>query len=43
MMSRALASVDPRQAPSSSIFASIDAEADFTGVDFFMDGSESRT
>src|SRR6516164_2757898 len=41
MMPRTFASVVPRQSPSSLIFASIEAEADFSGADFFMNGSDS--
>src|SRR5579863_2735011 len=43
MISRTLASVLPRQSPSSLIFLSMDAEADCTGTDFFIYGSHSRT
>src|SRR5258708_5210314 len=43
MMARAIASVFPRQSPSSLIFWSINAEADFTGTGLFMYNSNSRT
>src|SRR5258708_35522658 len=43
MMARAFASVFPRQSPSSLIFWSINAEADFTGTGLFMYNSNSRT
>src|SRR5438874_8376038 len=36
MISRTFASVFPRQSPSSFIFSSINAEADFTGTGLFM-------
>src|SRR5437016_4756630 len=39
MISRTLASIFPRQSPSSLIFSSISAEADSTGTGFFMDSS----
>src|SRR6202163_728692 len=42
MMSRTFASVFPRQSPSSLILSSINAEADSTGMDFFMYSSNSR-
>src|SRR5690242_13834942 len=43
MISRSFASIFPRQSPSSLIVVSINAEADSTGRDFFMEGSNSRT
>src|SRR5437660_10843667 len=42
MISRSFASVFPRQSPSSSIFSSINAEADSTGTGLFI-YSSSRT
>jgi hypothetical protein len=43
MISRTLASIFPRQSPSSLIFSSINAEADSTGTGLFMYSSNSRT
>src|SRR5215470_16200886 len=43
MRARTLASIFPRQSPSSLILASISAEADFAVTGLFMQGSNSRT
>src|SRR5258708_1478880 len=43
MISRTFASVFPRQSPSSLIFASMNAEADSTGIVLFMYRSNSPT
>src|SRR5271157_3007405 len=43
MISRSFASVFPRQSPSSLIFSSIDAEADFAATGLFMSSSNSRS
>src|SRR5256885_4624474 len=43
IISRTFASIFPRQSPSSWIFLSMDAEADFTGTVVCMYGSNART